>query len=332
MEVYILRADYGRYTKSFKDNKYVGIGWFEGVNPINENWKLDDKDWLKEKYKEKYIDDPKMRVNQNVGQIFRFINDLNIGDIIICPYNTSELLIGQVDGELFYKADNTSPYSWRKSVKWIKDNVNRHDFSQPLQNTLKATLTHFKVKQKDEILEILGFKVSEHKKKIESDFNPNYVYEQIRKQFLELNPTEFEQLVSYVLRTLGFEPTQEIGKVGDRGIDYEGVLDVQGVASIDLQVQVKRYDKNVIGELDIRNFRGALKKDFQGCFITLSKFNKKAKESATNDEMKQIQLIDGHQFTELFIEQYDKIVDVIESEENDVLLDKLQFKKSLLPI
>ena len=37
---------------------------------------------------------------------------------------------------------------------------------------------------------------------------------------------EFEQLASYRLRTLGFEPTQEIRKVGDGGIDFEGVLDV----------------------------------------------------------------------------------------------------------
>ena len=37
---------------------------------------------------------------------------------------------------------------------------------------------------------------------------------------------EFEQLALYRLRTLGFEPKQKIRKVGDGGIDFEGVLDV----------------------------------------------------------------------------------------------------------
>ena len=37
-------------------------------------------------------------------------------------------------------------------------------------------------------------------------------------------------------------------------------------------------------------------------------------------------------FIELFIQQYDEIIDVIMGEDNDELLDKLQFKKSLLPL
>ena len=147
-----------------------------------------------------------------------------------------------------------------------------------------------------------------------------------------MDATEFELLVSYLLRTLGFEPTQEIGKVGDGGIDFEGVLDVNGIASVNLQVQVKRYDNNSIGEKEIRSFRGALKQDYQGCFITLSKFQKKAVESSSKQGYKGIQLIDGNKFIEIFIQQYEEIIDVIQGEDNDELLDKLQFKKSLLPI
>lgn len=331
MKVFVLRADYGRYTDVFKNNNYVGIGWFEEINPIQSNWDLLDKDFLKEKYREKYPNDVDMRVNQNVGQIFRFINDIKIGDIIISPYNTNELIIGKVVGDLYFESDNTSPYPWRKKVEWFKSDFNRHSFSQPLQNTLRATLTCFEVKQRDEVFEFLGLGSS---KKIEKEikFDSKSVYESIRNKFLELNPTEFEQLVSYLLRTLGFEPTQEIGKVGDGGIDFEGVLDVNGIASINLQVQVKRYDNSSIGEMEIRSFRGALKQDYQGCFITLSKFQKKAIISSTKEGYKGIQLIDGTKFIELFIQQYEEIIDVIQSDDNDELLDKLQFKKSLLPI
>jgi restriction system protein len=332
MRVFVLRADYGRYTDVFRNNNYIGIGWFDEINPIQEKWDLTDKDFLKEKYREKYKEDVNMRVNQNVGQIYRFINDLKIGDIVISPYNTNELLIGKITGDLYFENDNSSPYPWRKKMEWIKDKVNRHSFSQPVQNTLKATLTCFEVKQKQEIFENLGFEVDKSKIRKEIKFDTKSVYELIKNKFLQLDPTEFELLVSYLLRTLGFEPTQEIGKVGDGGIDFEGVLDVNGIASINLQVQVKRYEKSSIGELEIRSFRGALKEDFQGCFITLSKFQKKAIESSSKTGYKNIQLIDGVKFIELFIQQYEEIINVIQGEDNDELLDKLQFKKSLLPL
>ena len=332
MKVFVLRADYGRYTDTFKNNNYIGIGWFEEINPLQINWDLTDKDFLKERYRNKYPDDANMRVNQNVGQIFRFVNDMNIGDIVISPYNTNDLLIGKISSELYIENDNTSPYPWRKKVDWLKDDINRHTFSNPLQNTLRSSLTCYEVKQRDEIFETLGFDVPKSKIQKEIKFDSKSVYELIRQKFLELDATEFELLVSYLLRTLGFEPTQEIGKVGDGGIDFEGVLDVNGIASVNLQVQVKRYDNSSIGEKEIRSFRGALKQDYQGCFITLSKFQKKAIESSSKEGYKGIQLIDGNKFIELFIQQYEEIIDVIQGEDNDELLDKLQFKKSLLPI
>lgn len=328
--VFVLRADFGRYTDTFEKEEYIGIGWFT-ENPIE--WDFSNKDFLKEKYRFIYPDDPNMRLNQNVGQINRFVNEIKIGDLVVSPYMDNQLLVGKIESDLFFKEDSTSPYPWRKKVKWFKEKIDRHSLSVPLQNTLRSSLTCFKVSSADEILIELGLlKKSDNQFIHNGEITPLTNYELIRKRFLELDATEFEYLVSFMLRTLGFEPTQAIGKVGDGGIDFEGVLDVSGVASINLQVQVKRYDKGVIGEKEIRNFRGALKKDFQGCFITLSSFNKKAIESATDKEREQIQLIDGNRFTEIFIEQYEKVIDVIYNDDMDDLAGKLKFKKSLLPI
>ena len=328
--VFVLRADFGRYTNIFEKEKYIGIGWFD-ENPIN--WDLTNKDFLKDKYRLSYPTDPNMRVNQNVGQIYRFVNEIKIGDIVISPFIDKGLLIGTVDSELYFQDDLTSPYHWRKKVKWFDTKIDRHNLSVPLQNTLRSSLTCFKVTYADEILIELGLLVKSQLQPFSiGEISTFSNFELIRKRFLELDATEFEYLVSYLLRTLGFEPTQAIGKVGDGGIDFEGVLDVSGIASINLQVQVKRYDKGVIGEKDIRNFRGALKKDFQGCFITLSSFNKKAIESATDKDREQIQLIDGLKFTEIFIEQYEKVIDSMYNDDMDDLADKLKFKKSLLPI
>ena len=327
-DVFVLRAEFGRYTNTFQKEGYVGIGWYHD-NP--EGWDLADKDFLKLRYKELYPDDPYMRMNQNVGQVFRFVNELKVGDLVLSPFMDNRLLVGKITSDLYFEIDSTSPYPWRKRVDWFKDTIDRHVLSVPLQNTLRSSLTCFKVSSNQEILVELGLAEKAIGESSIIDGSGGSNYELIRKRFLELDATEFEYLVSYLLRTLGFEPTQEIGKVGDGGIDFEGILDVSGVASVNLQVQVKRYDKGAIGEKDIRNFRGALKKDFQGCFITLSTFNKKAVHSAMDKEREQIQLIDGTRFTEIFIEQYDKIIDEMYNDDMDDLAGKLRFKKSLLP-
>jgi restriction system protein len=332
VNVFVLRADFGRYTDTFKKDGYIGIGWFQDEPTTID---LKDKDSLKTVYKSLYPDHPSMRMNQNVGQVFRFVNEIKVGDIIISPYNDNQLLVGTIESDVYFRKDDSSPYPWRKKVKWFKETINRHNLSVPLQNTLRSSLTCFKVSMSDEILLALGIKIAtnsvgDSRGSTASSTLSNF--ELIRRRFLELDATEFELLVSYVLRSLGFDPRQETGKVGDGGIDFEGVLDVLGVASINLQVQVKRYDKGAIGELDMRNFRGALKMGYQGCFITLSTFNKKAIENATDKERKPIQLIDGARFTEIFIEQYDKIIDAIYNDDLDDLASKLKFKKSLLPI
>jgi len=147
--VFVLRADFGRFTDTFEKQGYVGIGWFT-ENPLG--WELSNKDYLKEKYRSKYPKDPNMRVNQNVGQINRFVNEMKIGDLVISPYMDNRLLIGRIEGELYYQEDSTSPYPWRKKVKWFDENIDRHTLSVPLQNTLRSSLTCFKVNSSDEIL------------------------------------------------------------------------------------------------------------------------------------------------------------------------------------
>lgn len=86
----------------------------------------------------------------------------------------------------------------------------------------------------------------------------------------------------------------------------------------------------MIKEPSIRSFRGALKRDFQGCFITLSDFSKSAIQSAQSKDHELINLINGRQFVQIFIEQYETIMNTMRQDDSDQLADKLQFRKALL--
>ncbi len=147
MRVYVCRVEYGEYTENFKRHNCIGIGWFDDDPELN-NWNLNNRDFLKIKYRERYLDDADMRVHQNVGQIYRFLHQCHVGDIIITPYKNHELLIGILTNDFIFQRDDGFPYTWRKRVEWKRDQVNRREFSISLQNSLRSSLTFFCNKSK----------------------------------------------------------------------------------------------------------------------------------------------------------------------------------------
>lgn len=329
----MVRADYGAHTQAFQDNGYAGIGWFDDAL---EDEVIKDKEKLRAAYELVYSDHKPQQAAQNVGQIYRFLHEIEDGDVILSPFNDSRMIAGRVEGKSYFKKDDTSPYTYRIKVKWNKQVLDRKDFSIPLQNTLRSMLTVFRVNQIGEVCKAAGFPYEgddpvliAHKVAKEKDY-----YEPIRNLLLELDDKEFEVLVSYLLRTQGFSPTKDpISTRGtDGGTDFEGELNVQGIATIFLQVQVKRYKQtNKVQESAIRNFRGALKRDAHACFITLSSFSKKAKHSASDPDKVPIQLVNGDQFIDILTAQYDHVIDLLHAEDQDDLANKLNFKKVLVP-
>lgn len=323
MKVYVVRSDFGRYTNAFQENNYVAIGWFDQL--IDKSF---SREQIKDLYRKVFHKDGNMRVNQNAGQVYRFINDIKVNDIVITPYSDNRLLVGKVTSDVYYEKDTTSRYYLRKKVEWFSETLDRQILSIPLQNTLRSSLTVYTLANGNEILKYYNL-VSNTKLKEIQEFN---IHETIKKKLLDLDGFEFETLVSYLLQTIGFEKTDEKqGGVADGGIDFEGILNIYGMAAINLQVQVKRFESNSIKWKDIAAFRGAMKKDYQGCFITLSKFDKKAIENAQDKDKVAINLIDGNKLIDIFISQYDEIISVMREDDNDELADKLKFKKALVP-
>ena len=326
MKAIFVRALWGKFTDTFKDEGYAAIGWFK--EEVSDH---STRQAIIEHYRKEFPGESDARTYQNSGQIFRFWNSINEGDIVVTTYGNGNLLVGKAVSKPYFKKDTFEFYD-RIDVEWNKKTVDRSQLSIGLQNTLRSSLTVFSISQVEEIAKASGFKIEKKSTPVKPKFDYSILNEEIRKVILTLDFSEFELLVSKVLQTLGFEATQETGRVGDKGIDYEGVLEVNGVASVKLQVQVKRYQSSKINAPEIRNFRGSLKRDYQGTFITLSHFAKGAIEGANDSEMEPIKLINGKQFVDLFVLQYDEIMKLLSEEDNDILAEKLQFKKTLIPL
>jgi restriction system protein len=318
VNVFCVRAEFGRYTSAFIKGNYVAIGWL----PRNRlsDLKPADTDKLRELYMSDYPQASPLSAGQNLGQISRFLFEIQQGDIVVTPTLENEkLAVGRVTSQYYYKIDSSCPFPHRKTVEWRTELVLRPTLSIPLQNTLRSSLTVYRVGRGDEIAYVAGYELEKPKvAHVETD-----LYHRVLEQFMELSADEFEILVKELLASIGFD-AEHIGRQGDGGIDVTGDLKVYEFASVDLYVQVKRYSlDSKIGPKAIRDFRGSVPEKSQGAFVTTCSFNKKSYEEAVKPGFKRIGLIDGRKLVDIMVDHYDNL--------SPELRGKLRLRKTLVP-
>ncbi len=318
--LFVLRANFGQYTEHFLNGGYIGIGWIKDKN-LSE---VKTKEEIQKLYVERHPDEKSPNViGQQVGQIARFLFDIQPGDYVITPdFNSEYLHYGIVKEEPYYYAteDDGCPYVHRKKVKWNKEVVQRKQFSVPFQNSIRSSLTIFLVKDRHNFFETIGKKefVSQ---KIAVKESPE---ETVLRRILELDAKEFEILVTALLNALGFE-AEHTGKVGDEGVDATGELDLYGLAKIKLFVQAKRYKADAkINAKQVRALRQNIKAGAQGAFITTANFQKDALQVAVESGFPRIGTINGSQLVDLLSEKWEDL------ELPEELKQKLALKRGLV--
>ncbi|MBI2967730.1 MAG: alpha/beta hydrolase [Bacteroidetes bacterium] len=150
----VVRSNYGEYSPHFINGGYVGIGWLTKIDLS----RIKSKDELYPIYQEFQEEDNSSIIGQNVGQIYRFLFDIHVGDYVITQSNNpSSFHYGIVEGEYYYEPDSKDncPFPHRKKTKWIAE-VPRNKFSESFQNSLKAHLTVYNISESEEFFSVLG--------------------------------------------------------------------------------------------------------------------------------------------------------------------------------
>jgi HJR/Mrr/RecB family endonuclease len=301
-EVYCVRAEFGKLTKHFLKGGYVAVGWIDSVDLST----VLTKTHLYPIYKSAHPNDTSnIVIGQQVGQIARFLFDIQAGDYVVTPDSDTELLhVGVVESSpsyIFSDMSDGCPYRHRRNVKWLDGAFNRSAFSVPFQNTMRSSLTVFNVSQKENFFETIGRKDLVHHLQ-RGSYDPNRA---VLDQLLELNDKEFEILITYLLAAMGFEGAEHTGKSGDGGVDATGELNVANLAKIKLFVQAKRYRPgNKILARDVKALRQSIPAGGQGAFITTADFQLKAYDSALEQGFPRIGLVNGRQLVDLLVEHW----------------------------
>ena len=116
-----------------------------------------------------------------------------------------------------------------------------------------------------------------------------------------MDPSAFERLSMRLVKEAGFRNVEVLGKSGDGGIDGVGVYKVS-LVSFPTYFQCKRYVGSVPPSA-VRDFRGAMSgRGEKGILITTGTFTRDAKTEAIRDGAPPVDLIDGDELCDLFLE------------------------------
>ncbi len=296
----------GKYAALAREQGFVAIGW-EELGDVSRLVSLPDDEMAWKKWVAdfgKVFEVSGVRAAIGAGVVWRFVRDIHVGDVVLTPHTEERLVfIGRVTSDFFTEAAPTDgcPYKYRRRVEWLRE-ARRDELPEPLLGSLGSILTLYSMdKVADHIQVALGGQLVAAPAPL---LERNVVAHTI-KTLHDLHPRDFEKFVRAVLEAVGFEASNN-PYVADGGIDVNGVLNAEGLAEVNLKVQVKRKTSNV-GNEDILKTRGALGVDEHGAVVSLGGFTQAAREEAEAPGKKRILLIDGERFVEMILSHWDAL-------------------------
>jgi len=293
----------------FRDDGVIALGW----DKMGDLAALSaSREAYKARYVEAYPDAKPGSVPGSAGQMFRFVNEMRVGDIVLYPSKADKMVnIGRVTGEYFHVADMDSGYPHRREVEWGKS-VPRPTFSQGALYEIGSALSLFQVKNyAEEFLAVLEGREAELSES-GSDETVALVSEEIQtatedfviKQLAkELKGVPFEPFVADLFDALGYK-TRVTQASGDKGVDVIAHRDELGIEPPIIKIQVKST-LGTVGDPEVSQLFGKVADGEFGVLVTLGSFSKQARDFA--DSKSNLRLIDGDEVVRLVLEHYESL-------------------------
>ena len=123
------------------ENPHICIGW-SAMGDLSD---VSSKEQLAHLYDEHFDKNPRGK-GQDVGQVWRFLNDMQIGDYVIFAEH-SVFHIGRVESDYYYDekeyTEQSADYKNNRKVRWLKKNISRSVLSSDLHKSLMTAMSIF---------------------------------------------------------------------------------------------------------------------------------------------------------------------------------------------
>ena len=311
--IWIVRAGRGGvYAEAYWEAGIIGIG-FTRTGDVS---KLKTPDEILAKLTAENPNVKKRRLIVQASQLFRFVHEVNEGDLVLTPIrDTREILIGVCRGSYRYIPGREDNNPHTRSVDWVM-RIPRDRLSKRAKNSAGSTLTLFSMN--DHRAEIEGMASGQESKNSDSESGSQVdaegLYEEVQGKAEELlsdkiahmDPFDFEELVAALLRSMGyFARRTEEGS--DRGVDVIAQSDPLGFESPRIKVQVKQRNQRATSR-EVREFLATLRQPDKGLYVSTGGFTRDALyEADRTAHGVSLTILTRDQFTEFLLEHYEKL-------------------------
>jgi restriction system protein len=291
----------------FMKKNVVALGW----DKVGDLSKLTaDRDAFKVALVKAYPDDKAGAIPVNAGQLFRYIHELKVGDIVVYPSKRDRRIhIGRIEGGYSYNPSFHEEYPHLRPVKWLKL-LARTDFTQGALYEIGSAMSFFQVKNyADEFRNALqGPTTPPPVKKDQSVALLAADIQETTRDFIlktlsqELKGHPLAEFVAHLLNTMGYR-TRVSPEGPDGGIDIIAHRDELGFEPPIIKVQVKSTNSS-IGDPVASALYGKVGPNEHGLLVTLGSFTTQAlnfAKSKTN-----LRLIDGEELVDLILLHYEQ--------------------------
>jgi len=270
-----------------------------------------DRDAFRAKLSEVYPEKTPAAVSNNVGQLFRFVHEMKVGDIIVYPSrHDRQVHIGRIGGPYKYSPGKGGTFPHVRPVKWLKA-VPRTRFSQGALYEIGAAMAFFQVRNfADEYLTALEGKGPPPTSGPDVTVAPVAAdVEQTTRDFVlkqlaqELKGHPLAGFVAHLLEAMGYR-TRVSPEGPDGGIDVVAHKDELGFEPPFVKVQVKSTEGSV-GDPAVSALYGKVGENEFGLLVTLGKVTPQAKNFARGKS--NLRLIDGDELVELVLQHYEEL-------------------------
>lgn len=244
------------------------------------------------------------------GQLYRFVHELQVGDLVAYPSKIDKLIhLGRLIGTYSYAPAPELHYPQHRDVEWIKS-IPRTHFSQGALYEIGSAMSFFQIRNyADEfVAAVEGKAATEVPPEDETTALVADEIEQTTRDFIlkqlakELKGHPLADFIAHLLEAMGYK-TRISPEGPDAGVDIIAHHDELGFEPPIIKVQVKSGEGN-IGDPVVSQLYGKVGAYEHGLFVTLGTYTAQARgfeRGLTN-----LRLIDGEELVDLVLQHYEQ--------------------------
>jgi restriction system protein len=268
-----------------------------------------DRDAFKARVAKVYPDKKPGAIPNSVGQLFRFVHEMQVGDLVVYPSKIDHCVhLGLVEGAYTYNSELEPGYPHHRAVRWLTT-LPRTRFTQGALYEIGSSLSFFQVRTYAEEFRVgsegrpePGTATDETVTVVAEEIEQNTRDFVLKRLAQELKGHPLEEFVAHVLSAMGYR-TRVSPEGPDTGVDIIAHKDELGFEPPIVKVQVKSTD-SAIGDPIASALYGKVGPGEFGLLVTLGTFTPQAKSFARSKS--NLRLIDGQELVDLILQHYEE--------------------------